>query len=392
MTNPEQTEAVKLWTPPFIGILLINLMLFLSFQVLTPTLPVYAKAIGAGDRSIGLLIGLICMASIITRFLAGLLLDTFGRKNIFIIGMVALGVLTFGIGFISTVGLLLVVRMLQGLAWGIASTSSSTMAADIIPRPRLGEGMGYYGLSTALALAVAPAVGLYLLDYVSFRAVSNLATALLALAIAGVVLFSEPPYEVAKHDKAAGRLHRFYEKNAVKPAMMMFFLTAVMGANSSFIAVFAYERGVANIGAYFIVYAIAMILSRPFIGKLIDCYGLSVAVFPALAALAASLVLTAFAHTLMMYCLAGMLFGAGFATGQTAFQSLAVTRAARGRIGAANGTFFVGFDGGMAVGSVVAGFAAAAWGYQVMYLCLLIFVCLAMVTYARLGKESAPLY
>lgn len=378
----------KLWTGPFISIVVINLVLFLSFQVLTPTLPVYAQSIGAGDRSIGLLIGLVCISSIITRLLGGMFLDRFGRKLIFLLGLLGMTAFTFGIGFVTTVGLLLLVRTVQGLAWGVASTASSTMAADSIARSRLGEGMGYYGLSTSLALAIAPALGLFVLQAYGFHWVTLIGTLLLLVCLVLVALTPEPAYERAAQPEAgAGVLAAMYEKTALLPALMMMALTAVMGANSAFIAVSAYSREVQNIGLYFIVYALAMILSRPLVGKVVDRYGLRVVVFPTLACLGLSLVMTAFAGHIWVYCLAGALFGAGFAAGQTAFQTMAVTLAPRGRIGAANGTFFVGFDGGMAIGSVLAGLAADAWGYAGMYLFLLVFILLAAVLFLTVGEK-----
>ena len=150
--------AQKLWTRPFIMIMGINFLIFLSFNMINPSLPLYFQDLGISETMTGVCISIFTVGSVIIRPIAGDVLDHFGRRGVFFISMILLAVLIFCYSFMTTIALILILRVFHGIDWSFASTSTSTIATDIIPRHLTGTGIGIFGMSMSLALAVAPAL------------------------------------------------------------------------------------------------------------------------------------------------------------------------------------------------------------------------------------------
>ncbi|MHB8157729.1 MAG: MFS transporter, partial [Desulfocucumaceae bacterium] len=151
----------KLWTRNFLLICLGNLMTFTSFYFLLPTLPIFVTDVLKGDEgNVGYIIGVLSLTAVLVRPLSGFLLDALGRKKIVVIALIGFSLSMAAYTLITSLALLLILRALHGVTWGFTTTGSGTIAADVVPPGRRGEGMGYYGLSNTLAMAVGPTLGL----------------------------------------------------------------------------------------------------------------------------------------------------------------------------------------------------------------------------------------
>lgn len=355
--------AIPLWTKNFLVVTTVNLFIFLSFQLFPAALPVYLKSLGASDIVVGWVGGSIIIATLLTRPFAGLALDSMGRRLLFIVGLIIISIMTIAYGLFQIVAVILIVRFMHGIGWGLASTASTTIAADTIPKVRFGEGMAYFSLSTSLAMAVAPALALYLGFYktISIATAFNILALVLALTIKYRQIESKPK-DVPKQRAA------LYEKGAIWPGVIMFLITCTYGAMVTFIAIYAFERGVTNIGIYFTVYAIVLLVTRPFFGKLIDRKGFGASLIPGVISAFISLVILYFANNLALFLLSGIFYGIAFGACQNALQTMAVLNSPPNRTGAANATFFTGFDGGIGFGSILAGFLTTWFTYGQMYL------------------------
>jgi MFS family permease len=365
-----------LWTKNFIQIALINLLIFCGFQMFPAALPPYVKSLGADDHLLGWLTGAATLSTLIVRPFAGLALDKFGRRGTFMAGLLFLAAATFALYFFPLVSVIILLRFAHGLGWGVTSTSSNTIAADYIPRSRFGEGMGYFSLSAALALAISPAIGLALPPGQMFL----LATALVlaALALAQGLHYRRPPPAAPAPRKTRTAL---YERAAFLPALVIFMVTSAYGANMTFLAVYASSLGIGNIGPFFTAFALTLILIRPFIGKFIDRRGYGIILVPGLILLILTFILFSRASSLADFLLCAVTYGLGQGCVITSTQAMAVTGAPANRRGAATATFFTGFDGGMGFGAVSAGFAAGFLGYSSMYLALLLFPLAGLVIF-----------
>lgn len=377
-------DGEKLWTTDFIRISIINLIIFISFQMINAAIPVYAKSIGANDKTVGLMISAISFAAIITRPFAGRALDTFGRLRVMMPALFVITLITFGYGLFGSIAMIIALRLLHGVVWGFSSTSVTTIASDIIPKRRFGEGMGYFTLSSSLALALAPLIGLSILEHWRFFTATTISAVLLAIAfLAGFTIKDS----VGPRPKEGGPRPALFERTALWPAVMMVFITPCMASIASFAAIYGYSLGIDAVGPFFTIYACAMLFSRPLIGRIIDRIGFHLVVLSAFALMAAALLCLWQANNIVLFYLAGLMFGVGFAAAQTSFQTMTVLAAPEGRVGAANATFFMGFDAGIGIGGIAAGAIADQLGYANMYLSLIVLLVCATFFYVRFGWQ-----
>lgn len=227
--------------------------------------------------------------------------------------------------------------------------------------------MGYFGLSGNLALALGPTLGLALVDEISFKSFFLVCA---ALGLAALLLSTRIRYKKVEQSPHKSTTVKFdiFEKTAIKPAVLLFFITVTFGGIASFLPLHAAEQGVKGIESYFLVYALFLLISRTFAGKIYDNKGHTY-VFPpgALCILVAMFLLAWLPSTSVMLIAAGI-YGLGFGSVQPALQAWAVDQAAENRKGMANATFFSFFDLGVGIGAITFGQLAYAFGYAVIYL------------------------
>lgn len=354
-----------LWTKDFVLITIVNFLIFSSWQAFPFVLPVYMQSLGAPDAVLGLVTAITTVSALLIRPFCGLILDRFGRRGIFLSGIAFMGLSSLCFEFIPVVGAILALRFVHGLAWGITSTSSQTVATDIIPPKRFGEGMGLFALSASLALAIAPGLALQLFDWEGITPVIVLAVGTLVLAFGFACFLRYRPIE--RHPTLS--MKNLIERSSVLPSIIVFFLTACYGALVTFLAIHASAQGVNNIAPFFVAYAIAVAVSRPLLGKLVDHKGYTVVLVPGLLLMVAALVLLSRANSLTLFIVVAFLYGAGFAACHSTLQTMAVANVEPQHRGAANATFLIGFDSGIGVGSAASGLLVVALGYADMYLC-----------------------
>lgn len=393
----QQTAKPPLWTKNFIFIMLVNLFVFLSFQMLLPTMPLYVQALGATEDIVGLVAGVFTITAVILRPFAGRALDTQGRKRVYFFGLIIIILSILGYSLVPTIVMLFIFRLLHGIGWGLGTTAAGTIATDIIPKARLGEGMGFYGLTTVISMAAAPVLGLEVVNLWGF---TNLFYISGALAVTGTLfaLFikyqrvnpprSEPLAGEADNAPNPPAKPPLFEKKAYKPALLVFFVTLTYGSVVTFIALYAAEFNIANIGIFFTVYALTLFLARPSFGKLADQKGFNYALIPGMIFIGLTMVILFLAQNLAYFIAAAICYGIGFGAVQPSLQAMAVYNVPPQRRGAANGTFMSGFDLGIGIGSMLWGIVAKFTGYSAMYLLALLPIIIAFFLYLYLGKQK----
>jgi MFS family permease len=383
----ETKSASPLWTKDFLLITLVNCLIFTSFQLFMPCLPLYIRAQGAAEDIIGLVVGIFTISTISFRPFVGRLLDTRGRKGIYLFGLGVNICAMIAYKYVPTVALLIPVRLLHGIGWSASTTSATTIATDVIPVRRMGEGMGYYGLGTTLAMAVGPMIGLSIFNRWGFSSDCNVA---LGLALASVLLALTIKSTPIKPARTAQPQRSLFERQALLPAMIMACTAQLHGAIVAFIAIYAAGFGIDNIGIFFTVYALALLLTRPIAGRLIDRNGYTAVLLVSFLFLAATVPILYHAHQLALFILAGITYGLGIGAGQPTLQTMAVNGVSPERRGAANSTFMIGFDLGMGLGTVIWGLAAKAFGIQFMYALNIFPIILAAGLYFSLRHRFTP--
>lgn len=357
----------NIFSKDFVTIWFANFFIFLGFQMTLPTIPIFVSDLGGSDQLIGIIVGIFTFSALLFRPYAGHSLETKGRGPIYLFGL-GLFVLSVGsFGFITSMGILIMMRVIQGIGWGFSTTASGTIATDLIPPKRRGEGMGYFGLSGNLALAFGPALGLTLVGFLSFTQLFLICAVLglTAFLLATRIKYKEVDESI---DKTKPARFDVIEKTAVNPSILLFFVTLTFGGIAAFLPLHAEEQGVAGIQFYFITYALFLMLSRVFAGKLYDKKGDIFVIPPGTLLIFSAMLLLAWLPNMTTMMIAGALYGLGFGSVQPALQAWAVDKALPNRKGMANATFFSFFDLGVGVGAMLFGQLAFIYNYSLIYI------------------------
>lgn len=387
------TDQEKIWTRDFVFVCLANFFVFLGFQMTLPTLPLFVKELGGSDQLIGIIVGIFTFSALLFRPYAGHALETKGRRFVYMLGL-AVFVLSIGaFAVVTSIFFLLVVRIVQGVGWGFSTTASGTIATDLIPPKRLGEGMGYFGLSGNLALALGPTLGLALVGIISFK---SLFLIIAATGVISLLLASKIRYKKVEASPYKSTTVKFdiFEKTAIKPSVLLFFITVTFGGIASFLPLYATQKGIAGIELYFLVYAVFLLVSRTFAGRIYDQKGHTYVFPPGAVLIFIAMILLAWLPNTTVMLIAAGLYGLGFGSVQPALQAWAMESATENRKGMANATFFSFFDLGVGIGAITFGQLAYMYGYSVIYIASAGSVFISLIVYSFLiahGKKTKPI-
>lgn len=331
-----------------------------------PTLPLFVQELGGSDQLIGIIVGIFTFSALLLRPYAGHALESKGRQFVYMLGLVIFVISVGSFAFITSIVILFMMRIVQGIGWGFSTTATGTIATDLIPPKRRGEGMGYFGLSGNLALAFGPSLGLTLAGKISFMQLFLIcgSMGLLALLLSSKIRYKKVE---ASPDKSTTVKFDIFEKTAITPAVLLFFITVTFGGIASFLPLYAAQKHIAGIELYFLVYAIFLMISRTFAGRIYDKKGHLYVFLPGTAMVLTAMILLSWLPNLTVMLVAAGFYGLGFGSVQPALQAWAVDKAPANRKGMANATFFSFFDLGVGLGAIVFGQLAGVLGYQAIY-------------------------
>ena len=381
----------RLWNRNYCMVMVANFSLFFAFYVLTPLLPLYlSERFGATKDVIGLVLSGYTVTALVMRPFSGFLVDTFPRKTVLMVSFVAFSIFFAGYLAASTLLLFTIVRTLHGGPFGALTVANSTVAIDVLPSTRRTEGIGYYGLSNNLAMAIAPTIGIFIYRYThSFDLLFWIA---LVVACAGMAVDgSLPPSpsnrrgrnEAQKASPSGGRLvgaDRFFLVRGWLLGLNMVAFGFCFGVLSNYLAIYGKEQlGITGgTGTYFMLCAVGLILSRLQGGKalrqgrvthnaaggmLISLVGYTLFI---LGPMMDSSLLTSHL-SLLTYYASALLIGLGNGHLWPAFQNMTISVAPNNKRGTANSTILVSWDVGMGLGILVGGVIAEHVGYDAAF-------------------------
>lgn len=389
MEIKNQTADI-IWTRNFILLCLVNFLMFMSTQMLFPNIPLYVMTIGGDSRNVGYIMAVYTISAMSIRPAAGWLVDKYSRNLVMIAGILLMFLTCLLYYWADNIAIMTVIRILHGLVFGLASTAIGTIVVDSVPVSRLNEGMGYFGLTSTLSMAVAPVIGFWLVGNFDYKMLFTGITAMTGLAFLSSWLVKRVTIPDAKQNGSGeGLMSHLVEKSALPAAWIMFLLAAVYGALLCYISLYAVECGIKNVGLFFTAIALTMLITRPIAGRWADGGGANQVLLAGHLVIAAGMLTTGLSDTMNGFILAGLLNGIGFGACMPVLQAQAVMRTPIHRRGAATGTFFALFDMGIGLGTILWGYIAAASSYQTMYFLTLIPVALAMGLYYRFNPYRA---
>lgn len=387
----------RLWTKDFLIVFGVNFLLFLCFYLLVVIIPTYAMdefhvseglaALGSSIFVIGALIG---------RLFAGSLMERVGRRRMLFIGLVSFAMMGLMYFIIQSMTSLLVIRFLHGFAVALASTATGTISASLIPHSRRGEGTGYYGVSIIIASAIGPFLGLTISHNSSITVNFMLCAILGVLSLLAAIFLKVPQAHLTAEQKR--ELNGFKITNFIEPkALPIGFINLFMGfaysSILSYLTLYAQKISLTEVASFFfIVYAIVVIITRPFTGKWFDKHGVNFVMYPAILCFMVGLFLLGEAHSGFTLLLSAVFVGLGYGTAQSSSQALAVKRSPIHRMGLATSTYYIFLDLGVGVGPFLLGFLVPTTGYRGIYIAMGILLLVAFVLYyfivGRKEKEA----
>ncbi len=357
----------RLFTSDFVFATLANFANAFGMQTLVATLPVYVISLGGSQTDAGLVSGALAFTALLFRPLVGWLTDAWRRHPLVLIGTSCYGFASVVYLLAGSIPLLVLGRFVHGFGLSCYTTASNAYVADIAPFKRRAEAVGLFAAAQAVGLIIGPVIGFMLVGSTGFQYLFYFTGGLAFTAFAISIFAKErrQPWKIKRQPWSPRT--GIVAIDALPIAWTALCMGIGFGTITAFISIFAQSRGVQNPGFYFMVQAIALLVSRMFAGRLADQYGRAIAIIPGVILMAAALALLPLAHGFPYFVISASLFGIGFGSAQPATMALLIDRVRPEQRGLATGTYFTGFDAGISIGSILLGVVSQHCGFGVMW-------------------------
>lgn len=389
----------RLVTPSYCFILAANFLLYFGFWLLIPVLPFYlSEVFSAGNSTIGIILSCYTVAALCIRPFSGYFLDSFARKPLYLMAYFIFMTMFAGYIIAGSLTLFILFRIIQGVSFGMVTVGGNTVVIDIMPSSRRGEGLGYYGLSNNIAMAVGPMSGLFLHD--AGMSFTTIFCCSLGSCIAGFVCASlvKTPYKPPVKREPIS-LDRFILFKGIPAGISLLLLSIPYGMTTNYVAMYAKQIGInATTGFFFTFMAIGMAISRIFSGKIVDRGKITQVI-------SAGLYLVVFSFFLLSACVyliswndmlctvvffaVALLLGVGFGIMFPAYNTLFVNLAPNSQRGTATSTYLTSWDVGIGIGMLAGGYIAEVSTFDKAYL---FGACLTIVSMLYFNGKVAPHY
>ena len=337
------------------------------FFILIPTLPIYLSKSGSNEIEIGILIGIFAVSSLVLRPFVGRALLKVPEKKFLIVGALLYALTSVAYLLAPPFWPFFTVRVFHGIGYAISFTAIMTFIGNISPEAHRGQILGYFFLSYNISGALAPSLGMLLINHFSF---TILFLVCLGLSLCALLITNQlGRRQVAPLEDSSIEDGFFLSRKALPPSIIAFFFSFIWGALTAFFALYATNCGVVNPGLFFTTVAMMLILGRTLGGKILDLYSREKVILPCLTTYILSMVILAFSKTILMFILVAAIWGIGHAFLFPSLVAYILDHAGPSR-GPAMGTFTFFGDLGMCLGPVIMGFIIHATSYQTMFLCL----------------------
>ncbi|ETY72770.1 MFS transporter [Lactiplantibacillus fabifermentans] len=350
------------WHRNFILILIGNALLFMVYNMQVPVLPLFGKALGFSPAQIGIIVGAIMFAALITRLLVPWFSHRFSKKVLLIGGIFLYLLAAIGYPLLSSFTLLVALRLFNGLGHGLTTTYFATSAADELPANKIGEGMGYFGVGTMVTASLAPLLALAIVQHYSFTAFFMTCTGILLAAMVAIFATTPRPKPVAVKTKAP-----IFDRQFLPQAGLVFILGILMSGVMTFTPIYAQRQHLSGISWFFFVAAVAGVVIRPSVGRSFDQHGPRRVLMISTLLLALGMALLAIINHNWLLITAGIFFGMADGAIYPTLQAWVFKQTTIANRDTATGMFLNAYDLGMGLGAVVLGGLVELAGYAGMF-------------------------
>ena len=367
----EKVVKDKLWTPSFCVVVAGNFLLFFAFYLLLPVLPMYlSEAFAASRSTAGFILSSYTITALMIRPFAGYMVDTFPRKPLLLICYFVFLLFFGGYLLAGTLLLFAIIRAGHGVAFGLLTVSNSTVAIDVMPSSRRGEGIGYYGVSNNLAMAVGPTLSLYIHDaYANFDYIFLLSMVSATIGLIAVSTIKMPYRRDPVPEKPPISLDRFLLLRGMPEAVTLIFYSFSYGVLSTYLAVYGKEELDIESGAgfFFILLAIGLILSRLASGQWLTRGFVTRNLFVGMLLSLLGYLIFVGVRNEWGYYGAAVVLGLGYGCICPAYQTMFINLAPNNQRGTANSTYLTAWDLGVGLGVLIGGQIADLTNYATVY-------------------------
>lgn len=389
-------DKERLWTKDFILIALTNFLIYMVFYLLMATIAAYAvDKFHASTGIAGFVSGIFIIGILSGRLVSGRIVEDVGSRRVLIAGTLFFIITSASYFAAVNLALLIIIRFLHGAAYGVASTATGTIVAQIIPDRRRGEGIGYYSMSQILATALGPLIGIILSHRVDFNMIFLLSSVIAAIGFGISFIISQPARKSSTRASTQAskgfRLASFLESTAIPISIIVLIVGFIYSAVLTFISLYSQELHLEKAASFFfVVYAVMVIVSRPFSGRLLDKKGANFVVYPCLFLFAIGMYLLGQTSHGITLLLAGAIIGLGYGNFLSCGQAISIKGAPSDRLGLATATYYMFLDVGFGIGPYIFGSLVPFTGYGGLYLIMAAVVLATIVLYYFLyrGKVS----
>lgn len=358
-----------IWSKNYIMVLLCVMFAAFTHMAFTAIIPVHVLECGGSTALAGWMTTGLTVACVITRVLFGPLIDRLGRKKIFVLGAVLFTVNTLAYCFVDSLSGLFVLRILNGISQGIYFSVPATIIADVTPKNRLVDAMGFFGVASALTSAVAPSVGLWLYEQfgVDTFYIACTATAFVAMVFAALI---KEKYKAAPDTGARTKrgISSIIELSVLAPSIAGMFIMLSNSSVMNFLLTCGMARSIAGISMFFTIYNVVVIFTRLVTGRLADQFGRRPMIALGALLTAVGTALIAAAQGMLLMGIASVLLGVGITLFNQLMQATVLQSVPGSRRGVANATYSLMQDAGTGFGAPLWGTTVDAIGYGWTYM------------------------
>lgn len=388
-------DSNRLWSPAFINYGISSGILYMTQYVLVAALPiVITSELSGSDLDAGLAMTYFQIGTIVCRLFAGRLIDGFNKRVVLLLSTALFFIIMGLFNFTTSLEAIFVLRGLHGVVFALGTTVMAALAVLVLPPNRKGEGINMFAIFSNVAMVLGPAIGLYAL-----ASYGSIALYLFLTIMTGLVLVLSNSIPLSKElampkpsTHKGWHISQFIEKRSLPWALMGLFIGFTYSGVLVFIPIELNSMGSGIWGsAFFAIFAVMIIISRPLVGKAYARYGSKYIIYPGLVLFILGLLALGIATTPLTIILTAPLLGLGYGAAQPAFQALAIQSAPIERAGVSTATYFLALDISVGAGSVILALLASAVGYQYLYMFTAVTMIVALALYYIWIKRYTPL-
>jgi MFS family permease len=381
-----------LYTPAFWAMALANLCHTASFSAFF-LLPLYILEHGGNQGDIGVVMGVFALASAISRPWVAEMIDRIGRKRSYTLGSILMVVSPFlYLGIHDPLGSaylpFLLLRALHGIGLAICFTSVFTFMADILPRDRLNEGIGMFGISGLIGIAIGPIFAEIMLEHFGFAGLFIVAGILSGISLIVHQPLKESAPTEGKESDPTTFFGLFRREKFIVVALLSLLFGVGLAGSGNFVAPLAEERNLGYISFYFFCYSGGAIAIRFVNGWLSGKFGENRILPCSIVLYMAGLLLLPLAYNQEVLCVAGILSGIGHGLLFPLLNTMAVRDESASIRGKATGIFTGGIDSGIFAGSLILGYIGDWFGLNVLFLCAGLSMTIALIIFRFRRPDS----